>query len=180
MKTPFIIGEDVYLRGITEEDIRGNYFQWFNDQEVCAFNSHGVFPNNITKMNNYLEFVNTNSTALVLAIITKKDDQHIGNISLQNIDWISKNAEFAIIIGEKQFWGKGYSKQAADLIIKHGFNTLNLQRIYCGTSEDNTGMKKLAEHMCMKKEGVRRKALYKNGKYKDIFEYGLLKEEYII
>ena len=114
----------------------------------------------------------------MLAIIATDNDKHIGNISLQAIDWVSKTAEFAIILGDKEYWGKGYSTEAALMICEHGFSKLNLNRIYCGTSEQNIGMQKLAGKMKMQEEGCRRKALYKNGEYLDILEYGVLKEEY--
>lgn len=179
MKHPFLVGHRVYLKGLESEDLAGQYFQWFNDQEVCAFNSHGYFPNNSVIMHDFLEKIHSSETNLVLAIVVKKGDMHIGNISLQNIDWISRSAEFAIIIGEKSFWGKGYSKEAADLIIEHGFSNLNLNRIYCGTAMRNVAMQKLAEHMGMKKEGVRRQGMFKRGEYVDIYEYGLLKDEYL-
>jgi len=55
---------------------------------------------------------------------------------------------------------------------------MNLERIYCGLSESNNGMRKLAEYLLMKKEGVRRNALYLNGKYSNIIDYGILRHEY--
>lgn len=129
-------------------------------------------------MKSYLDHVQGSRDHLVLGIFDIKNDTHIGNISLQNIDWISRNAEYAIIIGEKSFWGKGVAKEASDLILAHGFVALNLERIYCGTAEDNVGMQKLARYMGMQEEGIRRKALYKNGRFKNLIDYGLLREEY--
>jgi RimJ/RimL family protein N-acetyltransferase len=39
-------------------------------------------------------------------------------------------------------------------------------------------MKKLALKLNMKREGVRRKALYLSGKYIDVYEYGVLRDEF--
>jgi len=180
MQHPFIVGSKIYLRGLEEQDLTGNYYQWFNDSEVCRYNSHGIYPNNIHKMKSYLEGIYTDNTLLVLAIITKENNTHIGNISLQNIDWFHRNAEYAIILGEKTHWGKGYAKEASLLILNHGFNTMNLHRIYCGTADNNLGMQKLATYMKMTKEGIRRQAMYKNGAYRDMLEYGVLKTEFLI
>lgn len=179
MKHPFLVGKKVYLRGLEEEDIKGNYFQWFNDQEVCEFNSHGLFPNNDRKMSSYIDYVHRSTDIIVLGIFDSDNDAHVGNITLQNIDWVSRNAEYAIILGEKTYWGKGIAREASDLIIEHGFVRLNLERIYCGTSEDNIGMQKLAMYLGMQQEGVRRNALYKNGKYRNVINYGLLRAEYL-
>jgi RimJ/RimL family protein N-acetyltransferase len=65
------------------------------------------------------------------------------------------------------------------LIVDYGFDRLNLHRIYCGTLEGNEGMKKLAVKLNMQKEGVRREAIYKQGQYLDIIEYGVLREDYL-
>ena len=175
MQNPFLIGENIYLRGIEETDLQGQYFQWFNDQEVCRYNSHARFPNNVQKMRAYLEKVSCSKNDVVFAIIDKKSDKHIGNISLQNIDWIVRSAEIAIIIGEKDFWSKGVGLEAGKLIVEYGIDRLSMRRIYCGTHEDNVAMQKLALKLGMKEEGRRKEAIFKDGEYKDIIEYGLVK-----
>ena len=179
MKEVFLEGRRIYLRNIGKKHLKGNYIQWFNDQRVCKYNSHGRFPNSRDKMEIYLKEVNSNNSNLVLAIIYKRGDMHIGNISLQSIDWISRNAEFAIIMGEKRFWGRGVAKEAADLILRHGFVELNLHRIYCGVSQDNIPMQRLAVYLGMKKEGIRRESTFKNGSYRDTVEFGVIRKEFI-
>ena len=174
----FLKGNLVYMRALEKKDAEGNYFQWLNDEEVCRYNSHAVFPNTEAGMNAFLDSQHTAKDRIVLAIVTNRENLHIGNISLQNIDWISKTAEFAILLGEKEFWGKGYSTEASLLMCDYGFTKLNMHRIYCGTSEKNIGMQKLASKMKMQQEGVRRSALFKNGEYHDIIEYGVLKDEF--
>ena len=57
---------------------------------------------------------------------------------------------------------------------------LNLNRIACGTFENNKGMRKLAEYLGMCEEGRRRRAVYKYGRYVDVIEYGVLKDEYVV
>jgi len=65
------------------------------------------------------------------------------------------------------------------LICDHGFLALNLNRIACGTFEDNVGMCKLAESLGMAEEGRRRQAVYKLGRFVDVIEYGVLRNEYV-
>ena len=55
---------------------------------------------------------------------------------------------------------------------------MNLERIYLGTLDENKRMIKLAERLGFVREGIRRRSLFKNGKYHDIVEFGLLKIEY--
>ncbi len=174
MKNAFIDGEKIYLREITINDLTDNYSGWFNDSEVCAYNEHHRFPRNEMQLRQYYESVIKSKNNLVLAIINKETDKHIGNVSLSNIDYVNSSAEFAIIIGNKEFWGKGVGYEATELIIEHGFKTLNLHRIFCGTSEDNMVMQKLADKLGFQSEGRFKEALYKDGKYRDFINYGLL------
>jgi ribosomal-protein-alanine N-acetyltransferase len=174
----FLKGPRIHLRALEEKDLTDAYLQWLNDEEVCRYNSHAVFPNTWNRMKAYFNSLQDMQKDIVLAIIYSDTNKHIGNISLQHINWLSRNAEFAILLGDKEFWGAGYGEEAARLIINYGFERLNLHRIYCGTIQGNKGMQKLTQKLGMKEEGRRRQAIYKNGKYLDIIEYGILKTEF--
>jgi len=170
----FLRGDTIYLRSLLASDVEGNYIKWLNDQEVVQFNSHGRFPITKEKLLEYVRLVTHSNEILVFAIIDIKTDKHIGNISLQSINWIDRNAEIAFILGEKDFWSKGIMYEAGTILLKHAFIVLNLHRVYCGTSSENIGMQKLAIKLNMKLEGVRKESVYKNGSYFDIIEYGIL------
>jgi RimJ/RimL family protein N-acetyltransferase len=174
----FLKGPRIELRALTESDLTQDYMQWLNDDEVCRNNSHAIFPNTEQKMREYFARLN-NQKEVVLAIIHTESGRHIGNVSLQNINWVARNAEFAILMGDKNFWGSGYGEEAAKLIVEYGFERLNLHRIYCGTFEGNESMKKLAKKLSMQQEGLRREAFFKNGSYINVYEYGVLKKDYL-
>lgn len=178
MKNPFLIGNTIYLRTIEESDLNANYREWFNDEEICRYNSHHRFPNYDENMRDYYENTIKSRTNLILAICDKKTDKHVGNIALENIDTLNQSAEFAIIIGDKHEWGKGIGKEAAYLTIGHGFEQLSLHRIYCGTSEDNVAMQKLALTLGFKEEGRARDGMFKGGAFKNIIGYGILRHEF--
>lgn len=160
----------------TDEDL---VLSWLNDKTVCHYNSHGVFP---------AERFTPNDKTLRLGIIGKRSfntvniychtPDLIGVIALQKINWVERSAELAILIGERGSHRKGVGTQAARLMVQHGFDNLNLHRIYCGTHQDNIGMQKVALAIGMTEEGRRRQAFYKHGCYADIIEYGILKEEF--
>lgn len=175
----FLEGEGIYLRPLVANDINDNYISWLNDAEVCKYNSHHIFPYNKHKAEEYLKSISLSENVLVLAMIAKESKKHIGNISLQHIDLLNNSAEFAILLGDKDYWGKGMAKEASLLIVKHGFLELNLHRIYCGTASENIAMQKLANFLGMSEEGRRKEAQYKNGKYNDIIEFGILKEDFL-
>jgi len=178
MKNPFLIGGKIYLRTIEENDLNANYREWFNDEDICRYNSHHRFPNYDENMRDYYENVIKSRSNLVLAICDKETDAHIGNIALENIDPIDRSAEVAILIGEKSHWGKGVGTEAMRLVIRHGFEELDLHRIYLGTSEDNEAMQKLALALGFKQEGLERDAIFKGGAFRNALCYGLLRNEF--
>lgn len=178
MNNAFLIGETIYLRTISTADLTSRYRDWFNDAEVCEGNSHHRFPNYDEDMSAYYERAIKSHENLILAICDKATDLHIGNVSLQSIDSVNHRAEFAIVIGDKDYWGKGVGNEVMKLIVSHGFNELNLNRIELGTFEDNISMQKLAIKNGFKEEGRFRQAVWKGGRWKDTLHYGLLRDEW--
>lgn len=177
---PFLRGDSIHLRALNEEDVRGPYLDWFNDAEVCRGNSHHVFPLTEAEALAFVRQTNQTRENLVLAIVRSADNLHIGNIALQRIHQVYRSAELAIVIGEKSGRGKGYSKEAARLLCSHGFFSLNLHRIGCGTFAKNIPMIRLAAYLGMQVEGRRREAAFKNDAYLDVVEFGVLRDEYAV
>ena len=174
----FIEGDKIYLRPLELADIDGNYKTWLNDPEIIKYNSHGRYPISLSMLEEYVNRVTYSESVIVLAIIHKKTNKHIGNISLQSINLIDRNAEIAFLLGEKSFWSSGIMFEAGRLMIDHGFNKLNLHRIHCGTSSENYAMQKLAIKLGMSKEGEKEDFMFKNGRYFTTFEYRILRNEY--
>ena len=177
MRKPDLRSKRLALKPLTKKHLGGPYVGWFNDPVVCAGNSHGERSYTRKEALRYIDRVAKDPSCFVRAIETR-DGRHIGNIALQRIDRRSKNAEFAILIGEKEFWGRGYGEEAARLIIRYGFRSLGLERIGAGTFSTNEGMQRLAGKLGMKREGLRRRAFLKNGSFVDVVEFGLLKKEH--
>jgi RimJ/RimL family protein N-acetyltransferase len=175
---PFIEGKTVDLRPLTLDDVNDTYISWLNDAEVCAHNSHRVYPYTRKLAVEYVTRVQSQKNDLVLAVIAKDTKKHIGNISLQNVHPVNRSAEFAVILGDKGYWGKGIGKEASGLIIKHGFTEMNLHRVWMGTQPDNTAMQKIAAALGFVDEGRSREEEFRNGKFNDVIRYGLLREEF--
>lgn len=171
------LSKNYYVRALTENDLDGSYPIWFEDQEVCRYNSHGKFFKTKAYFREYVN--NSSSGDRVVWAICHVADGHIGNISLQEISLVNRTAEFAIILGDKRHWGKGVGLLAGKKLFEHGFNKLNLERIHCGTAATNEGMKKLANAMGMMLEGTRRQHLYLEGSRVDVLEYGILRSEFM-
>ena len=168
-------GTKIYLRPLSLEDANGNYPNWLNDPIICKYNSHGDTIYTMQMAIEYINKVTISTVSDVFAICDKATNLHIGNISLQNISKKNRSAEFAILIGEKDYIGKGIGQEAGKLLLRYAFDTLNLHRIYCGTSEDNIPMQKLAIFLDMKEEGISIDAMYRDEKFINVLKYAIVR-----
>jgi RimJ/RimL family protein N-acetyltransferase len=170
------LSDEYFLRDLLAADLDGPYPGWFEDQEVCRFNSHGKFFPSRADLLSYVEGCR-GGDRVVMAIVHEADG-HVGNVSLQSISNIDRTAEFAILLGDKRHWQRGLGELAARALLAHGFDKLNLERIHCGTSANNVGMQGLARRLGMREEGRRRSALFLEGERVDVLEYGILRDEF--
>ena len=75
-------------------------------------------------------------------------------------------------------WGKGLAGEASRALLAHAFGALGAHKVIAQT-EDVRRAVPLLERLGMVREGVqRRHALGRDGAWKDIYWYGLLREEY--
>ena len=171
--------ENIRLVPFDRHYLSEEYKSWFVDQEVTKYNSHGIFPKTEKDYEEFLASINKN---LILAIESSgfgTHYKHVGNVSLQNIDWINRTAELAIVIGDKGQWGNGIASATCAQMLEHGFLKMNLNRIYLGTAEKNIGMRGTAMNIGMFEEGSSPEALYLEGEYSNIIRYYITKSIWI-
>lgn len=174
MATFFVETERLGLRQLVIEDAQYEYAEWFNNTQICRMNSHHRYPMSKEELEQYIINVNQSRSCMVLAIVEKNSQKHIGNISLQGINYVDRSAELAFLLGNVDSWGKGYATEAGRAMCIHAKETLNLHRLYLGTADNNYGMQKAAEKLGFIKEGQRKEAMYKDNQYHDVIEYGLI------
>lgn len=95
----------------------------------------------------------------VFAIISSDVEKCIGSIGLHDIDWRSGNAHLSYVIA-KEFWGKGYTTEAAALLIEYAFVTLNLRKLYTSVFDPNIASKRVLEKNGFKESGRLTKQTY--------------------
>lgn len=89
----------------------------------------------------------------------------IGFMGLSNINKQNKNADLFIAIGDDDYRGKGYGKEAMKWLIAYGFNKLKLHKINLGVIKDNTASVKLYQKLGFKIEGEMKDEVYYKRKY---------------
>ena len=175
----FLQDEEIILRPLELTDSQGNYPAWLNDNDTCHANSHHRMPYSRSDAATYITSVSDRNDALVLAIVKKDSQQHVGNISLKDVCYYSRSAELAILIGESEGRNSGIGYRASRLIIDHGFMQLNLHSVNCKTFSNNEAMVGLAKKLGMKYVGCFRESSFKNGQYLNVEIFDLLKKEYL-
>ena len=103
----------------------------------------------------------------------------IGTISLPNIDWRNRTAEYGrFLIGHPDYRGGGYGKEAEFLLMDYAFNHLNLNRVWGDVLAGNQVALELDQQMGFRQEGTLRQQVFKNGAYLDVIRVGLLAEDF--
>lgn len=178
MRHPFLTGNRIYLRGIEKEDLSGRFFEWANDKEVTQFLYMGAFPNNLENLEKMFEDIKKNDTDIAFMIVDKDTDREVGFCGFHRVLWVHKNAEYRIFLGEKDYWGKGYGREATKMMLRYGFELLNLNRVWLGVNSEHKRAVNSYRKCGFVDEGVLRQDIYRNSKYYDNLRMGILREEY--
>ena len=160
------------IRVLKPNEVTENYVKWFLDKNVTKYSENQYREFSFETQVAYVDNCLKNENISLYGIFENK--RHIGNVTLDNINFIHKRAELTYIIGERDFWGKGIAKRAITEIIKIARQEFKLNKLYAGTASNNIASKKVLEFNGFILEGVRKKHLYLNNKYEDQLDYGLI------
>lgn len=111
------------------------------------------------------------------AIADEREDEYLGTISLKNISLLNASAEYAVST-RKCAHGKGIAGEATRLILKKGFEELQLHRIYLNVLSDNIRAIKFYEKVGFRYEGEFVECLNVRGNWKSLKWYGMLEREF--
>ncbi|PKK38523.1 hypothetical protein BWI96_01770 [Siphonobacter sp. SORGH_AS_0500] len=168
----------IQVREIITEDVPV-INQWRNDPEVMQYLTNQFRYIGLEADRNWFAYYQQHrNEAVRLAILD--EGTLVGTVQLTQIDRMNQQAEYSIMIGEKNHQSKGLGRQATQAILKHGFLDLNLHRIYLTVLTDNERAIRLYESIGFQREGIYRKSLFKNGQFVDVMGMSLLRDEYQI
>lgn len=174
-----IYSERMRLRAVEREDLK-SFHVWLNDPEV----TRGLalyLPLSMADEESWFNFIsqrNPNERPFSIEIKKGKNWKLIGNCGFHALETQNRCGEVGIVIGDKSEWNKGYGAEAMRLMQKHGFETLNLHRVFLRVYSDNIRAVRSYEKVGFVLEGRLREANYKNGKYEDVLLMGILRAEW--
>jgi len=127
---------------------------------------------------NWIQYHNHREDEEIFVIHEKINNIIIGHGGFYKIDYINKSAEYAILIGNNNFLGKGIGSHVTALLLKYGFEQLALNRISLSLLNENIAAYNLYSKIGFKREGCLKKSIWKNNKYYDEIIMAILKCEY--
>ena len=113
-----------------------------------------------------------NGKCLRLGIILRRSDTLCGGVGLM-IASDHRHAELGYWIGVP-YWGNGYATEAARAVVKYGFETLGLHRIFASHFANNPASAGVLRKIGMRHEGRQRAHILKWGEFLDLEMYGML------
>jgi diamine N-acetyltransferase len=107
-------------------------------------------------------------------IIQNKSSNQVGWISLTNVSYKHQKGEYGIAI-LPEYQGRGYAKEASDLLIDYVFNNLPIRKIFLKAFASNVSAIKLYEKLGFIQEGLLHDEFYKAGRFRDVVVMALFK-----
>jgi RimJ/RimL family protein N-acetyltransferase len=160
-----IYGKRIRLRAVEREDVQ-KFHEWINDPEV----THSLamyLPMSMQDEQNWFDgFSKRDPHEKPLSIEIRKGKawKLIGNCGLFGIELVPRSTELGA--------------EVMTLLLRHCFETLNLNRAYLRVYEDNVRAVRSYEKAGFVLEGRQRQAVYKNGKYEDVLFMSVLRSEW--
>ncbi len=172
----------VRVQKFTIEHARNKaYIKWLNDKEVTKFLGREDLENVKTQdALIYFKAVESNDLAYFYALYDSCSDTFIGTckVSLLAASGIKGGiCDLGIMIGDKNFWGKGYGSESIKIVANMCFESLNIRKITAGCYSNNIAMIKAFQNNGFKIEGVLKKQLKYNKEYVDHILFGCFIED---
>ena len=169
----------VYFRTLEEEDYILIH-KWYNDDDLKKLS---VGLNRRLSLEEARQWVLKRRGPLQYevwwAICSVKDNRLVGYASLNSIHYINRTAEFGgIVIGDPEFRDGLAWIQTYMFVFEYAFQRLNLNRLSGAYIEAHPQTSVISKAFFFQREGLRREAIFKNGKYYDLAESGILASEY--
>jgi RimJ/RimL family protein N-acetyltransferase len=148
-----------------------------NDQEIVRFLKPSI-PVFKSAEAEWFDNLPKRKEDVVLAIEDLEKPGVIGNMGLHKIKWIDGTATTGAVIGNKDYWNKGYGADAKMILLNYAFNSLNLRKICSGAYGFSQRSVTYNQKCGCKIEGIRKAHIFREGQYFDIVDLAIFREDW--
>jgi ribosomal-protein-alanine N-acetyltransferase len=171
--------ERLTLREFREEDWKSAH-DYASDPQVVRYMEWG--PNTEEESKNFIQRALANQNEqprknFTLAIILKATNKLIGGCGIYVSNPANQEGYIGYVLNRK-FWRQGYATEAAQALLKFGFNQLKLHRIFATCDPENIASAHVMEKIGMQQEGHIREHKWAKGKWRDSLLYAILDHEW--
>ncbi len=132
-----ITGNKVKLREKRLSDAQNDY-GWQTDAELAGLDATPVLPVSLPEYvldyDNHLHYATPGRHSFAVETI---DGKHIGNCTCYDINEARGEAQLGIVIGDRDYWDKGYGTDAMTNLVNYIFLHTDLKRLYLKTLDWN-------------------------------------------
>lgn len=129
-------GQKVILREKRLDDATNDY-AWGTDSGLMHLDAAETIQMPFSEfLVHYAEGINKTKRHRKFAIETLSG-KHIGNCTYYDVDKLRKETEIGLIIGDREYWGKGYGSDAVATLVRHIFDEVGVERIHLRTLASN-------------------------------------------
>ena len=171
-------GKLVRLRAFDSSDLM-KCQDYANDYEVMRGASGAIlYPSTVDDAARAMNG-NTSYSAgeYQFALETREEKKFIGQCGFVKINWKNRTGELAILIGERDFRGRGYGADAIETLCRFGFQELNLRKIKANVFDFNRAAVRCYEKCGFEREGILKQEIYREGAYHDVIQMALFRPE---
>ena len=179
MFTKSLFTERLIIRPMFKSDA-DKIFKYKSNKNANQF--QGWIPNTVEDVTEFIDKrisseMDKEGTWFQFVILTKIENEIIGDIGMHFISNLNKLAELGITIDIK-FQGKGFAAEAMNAAINFLFRELGKHRIICSLDPRNLKSEALVKRLGFRKEGHFKKSLFLHNEWVDDVIYALLNEEW--
>jgi RimJ/RimL family protein N-acetyltransferase len=177
MNNSLLTGRLVQLAAFSAEVDAAIVARWSRDTKYHRLSDDDpAYPRSAKMTREWLE--RDNDRVFGFGIRTVSDDRLIGDIGVWIESWAHGEAWAGIVIGEREFWGKGYGTEAMQLMLQYAFAELNLRRVSLGVFAYNPRAIRSYAKAGFRREGVVRGDCLRDGQRWDSVAMGILRDEW--
>jgi len=177
--TPTInIAGDLVALGPMRRDLVPLYQRWINDFEVTRTLSVAMGPMTEEAEAVWYQGESIGRDIVTFTVYERSTLRPIGTTTLRTIDHRLRRADFGILLGEKDCWGKGYGTETTRLMLDYGFTALGLHNILLTTQSFNERAIRAYRRAGFREFGRRREAHWLGGHAYDVVYMDCLATEF--
>ncbi|MBD1838254.1 GNAT family N-acetyltransferase [Coleofasciculus sp. FACHB-64] len=174
-------GERLTLRGIRRDDLP-KLCEFNNDLAVeLAGGGDPPIPQSLERLQAEFDQNAAKGGRDGTWFAIEADGKFIGQCGLVGFDifqGVARVCELGIAIGDKEYWGRGYGREAIALLLNYAFRYWNLHRVWLRTNSRNERAIRCYQSCGFVEEGRLRGHEWYDGSYIDTLCMGILREEW--